>query len=123
MPKAVTDAQIIGALIDAGSIKAAADIVGLTQSALRRRTAEREFKALFKQAQADITRQASLTANRKLNAALEVVTGIMENPEAAPAERLRAAQLIIDSAAKLSERTKAAEQDAEQTANAFFDWV
>lgn len=104
---AVSDEEIIAALLQSGSIAQAAELTGIGQRTIYDRMGTRDFKAAYSAAKSDIVRAAVLTLNRSLSAAVEVVTGIM-NDESNPAgTRLQAAKMIIENAAKFSDRLAA----------------
>ena len=101
---AVSNEEIIAALLGSGSIAQAADMTGIAPRTIYDRMGDRDFKAAYSAAKADIVRQAVLTLNRNLAAAVETVTGIMNDDGNPAATRLQAAKMIIDSAAKFADR-------------------
>ncbi|MBR4908265.1 MAG: hypothetical protein IKZ43_04550 [Acidaminococcaceae bacterium] len=110
---AVSDEEIVSALLQSGSIAQAATLTGIGQRTLYDRMGTREFKAAYSAAKSDIVRSAVLAMNRNLSAAVDAVTGIMNDEENPAGIRLQAAKMIIENAAKFSERLAAAD---EQTA-------
>lgn len=107
---AVSDEEIIAALLSSGSISEAAKLTGIAPRTIYDRMGFREFKAAYSAAKADIMRQAVLNMTRKLSEAVEVITGIMTNEENAPGIRLQAAKMIIENAARFSDRMNNADQ-------------
>jgi len=107
---AVSDEEIIAALLNSGSISEAAKLTGIAPRTIYDRMGYREFKAAYSAAKADIMRQAVLTMTRKLSEAVEVITGIMTNEENAPGIRLQAAKMIIENAARFTDRINDADQ-------------
>ena len=101
---AVTDEEIIAALIASGTITEAAAKVGISARTIYDRMATKDFKALYHGAKTDIIRAAVLKINKTLTDAIETVSEIMTDKEVNPATRLQAAQTIIGNAAKFSER-------------------
>lgn len=101
---AISNEEIIAALLQHGTIKAAADAAGVGTRTIYDRMNEREFRAEYAQAKADIVRQAVFSINGKLAAAIEAVADIMTDKEVNPATRLQAAQTIINNAGKFAER-------------------
>lgn len=101
---AVSDEQIIAALLNSGSIAQAAELTGIAPRTIYDRMGYRDFRAAYSAAKADLVRQAVLTLNRNLSAAVETVTGIMNDEDNPAATRLQAAKLIIESAAKFTDR-------------------
>lgn len=120
--KAISDEQVIAALIEHGTIKAAAAAVGLSERAVYERMSGGDFQALYKSARADILRGAVLHMNRQLQASIDTVAEIMQDTNNNPAVRLQAAQTIMTHAAKFSQRLQAAEAAVatQQDINKFF---
>lgn len=118
--QAVSDEEIIAALMTSGSIQQAAAAAGIAPRTLYDRMACREFKVLYSAAKADIVRQAVFTMNRKLSAAIETVSAIMEDESAPAGTRLQAAKVIIDNASKFAERlTTEEEKTGDYTSSPF----
>lgn len=109
MAKAVSDEQIIAALLQHGTLKAAAAAVGISDRALYDRMNAGEFQALYKAAKADIIRAAVMNLNRQLQAAIDTTVEIMTNTENNPAIRLQAAQTILNNTGKFSQALQTAE--------------
>lgn len=106
---AIENEKIIAALISNGTIKAAAESLGISTRTINDRLAESDFRADYNAAKSDIVRQALFNLNSKLADAIETVSEIMKNEEVNPATRLQAAQTIISNAAKFTERLTAEE--------------
>lgn len=119
---AVTDEEIIAALIASGTIAEAASKVGLSTRTIYDRMACKDFKALYHGAKTDIVRGAVFKINSKLTEAIETVSELMTDKEVNPAIRLQAAQTIITNAAKFSERLQGEEyQNIENNVKSVFD--
>jgi hypothetical protein len=101
---AITDEEIIAALLASTTIAETASKVGLSQRPLYDRMSTKGFKALYIGAKTDIVRGAVFKINSKLTEAIETTAEIMTDKEINPAIRLQAAQTIIANAAKFSER-------------------
>ena len=119
---AISDEQIIAALLDHGTIKAAAHAVGLSERALYDRMSKGDFQALYKSAKADLIRAAVLNLNRQLQAAIDTVCEVMQDESNNAAVRLQAAQTILNNAGKFAQRLQVDETSvqAQQEANKFF---
>ena len=102
--KACSDEQIIAALLQHGTMKAAAAAAGISERALYDRMNSGEFQALYKAAKADLVRSAVFNINSKLQAAIDTVTEVMSDPENNAAVRLQAAQTILNNAGKFAQR-------------------
>lgn len=102
--KAVSNEEIIAALIQNGTIKEAAAAAGITPRTIYDRMQDKEFKAEYIEAKSEIIRKAVFMINTKLAEAIETTAAIMADTEANPATRLQAAQTIFNSAAKFAER-------------------
>ena len=107
--QAISDEEIIAALLNAGTIRGAAAVVGLSERAVYDRMNRGDFKALYKAAKADIMRTAVFHLNNQLQAAIDTIAEIMGNQDASPAIRLQAAQAILNNAGKFSEQLQRAE--------------
>ena len=107
--KAISDEQIVAALLAAGTIREAAGAVGLSERALYDRMRGAEFDILYRGAKSDLLRSAVIDINKHLQEAIEVIAEIMADRGNNPAIRLQAAQTIINNAAKLSQRLQEAE--------------
>ena len=102
--KAISDEQIIAALLDHGTIRAAAQAAGISERTLYDRMNKGDFQALYKAAKADLIRAAVLNINRQLQAAIDTVVEVMQDPENNAAVRLQAAQTILNNAGKFAQR-------------------
>lgn len=68
-----------------------------------------EFQAQYKAAKADLIRTAVLNINKNLQAAINTVIEVMQDPENNAAVRLQAAQTILNNAGKFSQRLQTEE--------------
>ena len=106
---AVSDEEIIAALIDSGSIAQAAAKTGISTRTLYDRMGRKDFKAAYSAAKSDIVRQAVFSINSRLMEAIDTITDIMKDKTTPPQTRLQAAKVIIENAARFSERLMAEE--------------
>lgn len=111
--KSVSNEIIIASLLQHGTIKEAAEAAGIAPRTLYDRlNGEREFRALYAHAKAEILRKALTQINGSLSAAIEAINEIMTDPENNAAVRLQAAQTLLNIAAKFSDRLNMAETTA-----------
>ena len=115
MPKTVSDEAIIAALMQASTVKEAAEAAGTTPRTIYTRMQERDFQAAYMDAENDLIRRAVFTVNEKLSAAIDTVTEIMTDPEVNPNTRLQAAQMIINNAEKFADRLARDERQSVST--------
>ncbi len=108
----VSDEEIIAALISNGTIRQAAAAAGIAERTIYDRMKSRDFSSVYMFAKTDIIRAAVLSINGKLSEAVEAVAEIMRDKEVNPAVRLQAAQTIINSAAKFTQRLQAEERES-----------
>jgi len=122
--KGTSDEQIIAALLNHGTIKEAAAAAGISERALYDRMNTGDFQALYKAAKADLIRAAVFSINGKLQAAISTVAEIMADKENNPAIRLQAAQTILNTACKFTQRLATDEQSitAQVESNNFGLW-
>lgn len=102
--KKATDEQIVAALLNTGTLRAAAAAVGISERTIYDRMNNGEFQALYKAAKADIVRAVVFNINNQLQAAIDTVAEIMQNGDNSPAIRLQAAQTILNNAGKFAQR-------------------
>lgn len=107
---AISDEEIIAALLNSGSMAEAAKLTGLTARAIYDRMGYREFKAAYSAVKADLVRRAVLDLNRRISAAVETIAEIMADDQNPATARLQAAKLILDNAARFSDRLAAADK-------------
>lgn len=108
--KAVSNEEIIAALLQHGTVKEAAAAAGLSVRAIYDRMSERDFKAAYLEAKNDIIRKAVYSINEKLAAAVDAVADIMSDQDINPDIRLKAAQTILKYAGSFAERLSFEEQ-------------
>lgn len=124
--QAVSDEEIIAALLFTGTIKAAADAAGLSTRALYDRMNAPEFRTLYRQAKTDVIRSAVHNLNSHIQEAVDTIAEIMTDADTNPATRLQAAQTILSNAEKFSKRLQAEENgiQSDKESNLFdFDWI
>lgn len=107
--KAISDEQIISALLNHGTLKATAAALKISERALYDRMNTGEFQGLYKSARADLLRQAVNKINAQLEAAVDTVAEIMADKDNNPAVRLQAAQTLLNNVAKFTERLQKSE--------------
>lgn len=107
--QAVSDEQIIAALLANGTQRAAAAAVGVDERTIYNRMNDGEFRALYKSAKADIIRAAVFNLNAQLQTAVDTIASVMTNEENNAAVRLQAAQTILNNAGKFAQRLEVSE--------------
>lgn len=107
--KAVSDEEIIAALLQHGTVKAAAEAAGTTPRTIYDRMQDRTFRAAYSAAKDDIIRKAVFSINEKLSEAIDEVAAIMTDKEISPAIRLQAAQTILNNAERFAARLRSDE--------------
>lgn len=120
---AVSDEEIISALLGSGSLQEAATALNVAPRTLYERMAKREFKAAYSAVKTDIIRRAVFAMNVKLSAAVQTIADIMEDQSAPAATRLQAAKVIIDNAGKFAERLKDEEAYTGDMTHKMPDWA
>lgn len=102
--KAISDEQIIAALLTHRTIKEAAAAAGISERAIYDRMNAGSFQALYKAAKSDLMRSAAIDLQAHINAAIDTIAEIMTNKDNNAAIRLQAAQTILNNAAKFTQR-------------------
>ena len=117
--KAISNEAIIAALLQHGTVREAAQAAGTTPRTIYDRMQSQDFNAEYTAAKNDVLRQALNSVNDKLGTAIDEVAAIMSDPNVNAAVRLQAAQTIINSAAKFSERLDRCEKVQRHQADPF----
>ena len=110
--KAISNEQIITALLANGTIKAAAEAAGTTPRTVYERMRDSDFRQEYAAAKNDIIRGAVFLVNQKLTEAVTTVAEIMNDKDVNPATRLQAAQTILNNAGKFAERLTTDERES-----------
>ena len=121
--QAISNEEIIAALLSAGSVKAAATAAGIPVRTLYDRMNNAEFQTLYRSARAEVLRAAVHNLNGHIQEAVNTIAEVMNNEEINAATRLQAAQTILNTAEKYSKRLQAEESGIkyEQSAAALFE--
>ena len=119
--QAVSNEEIIAAILQHSTIKEAAAAVGITTRSIYDRMEDREFRSEYMAAKDDIIRGAVFSINRKLSQAVDTVAEIMLDQDNNPAIRLQAAQTIIKNAAAFSDRLTKDEYSSRAEGRGIFD--
>lgn len=106
---AISNEEIIAALLSSGTIQGAAAAVGLAPRTIYDRMSDSQFRAAYSAAKSDVLRTALIAANSRLSEAIQTIGEIMSNQQNNPATRLQAAQTIISTAARFADRLRAEE--------------
>ncbi len=106
---AISNEEIIAALLSSGTIQGAAEAAGLAPRTIYDRMADGEFKAAYSAAKSDMLRTALIATNNRLSEAIQTIGEIMSNQQNNLATRLQAAQTIINTAARFADRLRAEE--------------
>lgn len=107
--QAISDEEIIAALMSNGSVKSAAAAAGLPVRTLYDRMNTGEFQILYRQARAEVIRSAVFNLNTQVQEAVNTIAEVMTNEDNNAAVRLQAAQTILTQAEKFSKRLQAEE--------------
>lgn len=106
---AISDEEIIAALMSSGSIQQAAETLQIAPRTIYDRMGTRDFKAAYSAVKADVIRQAVLTLQRNVSAAVSTIVSVMNDAEANAGTRLQAAKLLLENAGKFTDRLNAAD--------------
>lgn len=120
--KAVSDEEIIAAILQHGTMKEAAAAAGISTRAIYDRMESREFRSLYMAAKDDLIRQAVFSVNRKLSQAVDTIAEIMTDPDNNPAIRLQAAQTILKNAESMAGRLSREEYNSRAEGKGPFDF-
>ena len=120
--QAVSNEEIVAAIMQHGTIEEAAKAAGISRKTIYARMyKDRDFQAIYTAAKIEVLRNALHVVNGGLSEAFETALKIMRDKETNPAVRLQAAQVVISSAAKFSNRLAMEECNA-KNGGGFSKW-
>ena len=100
---AVSNEEIIAALLQHGTIREAAEATGLSTRAIYdRMRKDRDFRGEYAEAKNSLMRRAVFSMSERLSAAIDTIAEIMTDTETNPAIRLQCAQTILNNASKFN---------------------
>ncbi len=114
--KAISDEEIIAALLQSATLKEAAALAGISPRSLYDRMNREDFIAAYQRAKAEHLRAALLSLNGKVEEAIATIAGIMQDEKTNPATRLQAAQTILNHAGRISKQLSQEEAEATRAA-------
>lgn len=100
----ISDEEILAALLSSGTVREAASAAGLPIRTLYDRMNAPDFQIMYREARADVLREATNNLNKRMQAAVDTIVEIMTDAENNPAIRLQAAQTILKNAITFSAR-------------------
>ena len=118
--KAVSNEEIIAALLNSSTLTQAAQAADISPRALYDRMGQADFRAQYRAAKAAILRGAVNNISNRLAQAIDTTAAIMEDESNNPAIRLQAAQTILNHAGKFLERLDTADRQAEDARGDLF---
>lgn len=101
----LSDETIIAALVETGSVKEAAAALQCNTKTIYDRMKKPDFKTLYSQAKADVLKSATAKLQGKVCEAIDTLSGIMNDADAAKQTRVNAAASILTYAARFTETT------------------
>jgi predicted TIM-barrel fold metal-dependent hydrolase len=114
--KAISDEEIIAALLQSATLKEAAALAGISPRSLYDRMNNEDFIAAYQRAKAEHLRAALLSLNGKVEEAIATTAEIMRDEKTNPATRLQAAQTILNHAGRISKQLSQEEAEAAKAA-------
>lgn len=103
--KRLSDEEIISALLEQGSIKGAAALLGCTVRTLYQRMKKTKFKELYQSARDEIIRSTTAKLQGYMTGAVDTLADIMKDEEVAKQTRVNSAVSILQYGARFTEVT------------------
>ena len=91
----IDDEKILAALLTAGSVRKAAQIADISESTVRNRMADPEFRGKYDKLRGDLLQEATAGLTAKLESATATMAEIMEDTENAASVRLAACDALL----------------------------
>lgn len=121
--QAVSNEEIVAAIMQHGTIEAAAKAAGISRKTIYARMCrDKDFQDLYAAAKMEVLRNALCVVNNGLSEAFETALQIMRDQDTNPAVRLQAAQFVATSASKFANRLSMEEYDAKNRGS-FSRWA
>ena len=114
---AISNEEVIAALLQHGTIKEAAEVLKITPRTIYDRMNDAKFREEYNEMKNDILRSAANNVNGKLAEAINTVAEIMSDKEVNPAVRPQAAQAIFSNAEKFTSRLNEGEAKSYEIAH------
>lgn len=105
MRKSLTDETIIAAILEHGSIRAAAAALSCGERTIHTRMKKDSFIQQYKTARAEGIKAATAKLQSRTAAAVDTLTEIMNDNNVSPQVRINAAAQVLCYAAKMTETT------------------
>lgn len=121
--KAISDEEIIAALMQNRTIMEAAMALGISPRAIYERADSRGFRAAYSRARDEVLRSAVFGLNSRLDEAVRTVADIMADENVNASIRLQAAQTVINTAVKLADHLKGAENVSRLEGKSLYDYT
>lgn len=118
---AVTNEEIIAALLQSPTVKEAAKSCGMDYTVIYDRLKEPAFKEQYQAARQEVIQQAITYVQSVTAAAIKRLHDIMNDPEVAPQIQVNAAESILRNSLKLTEQGEIMQQLAEIKAALNYD--
>ena len=95
MPKKVSDAMLLQALLVNGSVSATATACGLHRDTIYKRLSDPAFRAVYDATQGAILAGVTAHIGNSLDRAVETLTAILDDVEASPGVKVSAADSLL----------------------------
>lgn len=89
------DEQILAALIATGAVRPAAKVAGVSETTIRTRLADPNFRAEYEKAKSEILTEACDALAARLTHAVDVLVEVLDNTENAATVRVTAADSLL----------------------------
>ena len=89
------DEKILAALVTAGSVRTAASVAGVSESTVRNRLKDADFRAAYEAIKSELLQGATAAMLSKLETATETISDVMNNAENPANVRVSAADSLL----------------------------
>lgn len=98
-----TNEEIIAAILEGGSIRAAAEALGIQQKTIYAREKSPDYQKAYIRARRRLVEDAATRLQSKTGEAIDTIIELMKNEEVSPQTRLNCAEAILKHAEKIEE--------------------
>lgn len=105
MPKKILDEQIISALVNAGSVRKAAEALDIQPKTISNRLQREDFRQMYAAARSEMLKESTVHLQKFSVLAVKTLADVAKDDEASPTARVAAAAHILNFAARYTEIT------------------
>jgi len=109
--KKLTNEALTAALLERGTVRDAAEALGVAESTVYSKMKDADFSAQYERTKGDLLRGCVNRLSSQIGGAVDVIASIMNDASVNPAVRIQAARMILDYNGRYNDRLTASDSD------------